>query len=154
MRKAELLSTTAAPFSTASGPISRLTPLPAQINTRSTSPRSSGVASSTVRSSPKDVSFLPQDRSDAHRRTPVAGKVPLFEYGEKDRAYRPGRTDHRDSTAAHCSSHPTQHRNDTANTLPIPALQRRDVPSAGHIAIPALASKTNQISGQALPAVQ
>ena len=75
MRNAELLSTTAAPFSTASGPISRLMPLPAHTNTRSTSPRSSGVAFSTVRSSPSTVSFLPQDRSEAHRRTCVAGKL-------------------------------------------------------------------------------
>ena len=66
------------------GASSRLTPLPAAMNTMSTSEKSSGVGSSTVSRWPLSAISLPTERSDAHRSDLADRKAPLLEDAEED----------------------------------------------------------------------
>ena len=74
MRKAEVLSTTTAPASTAAGANRRLRLPPAEDSTRSMPSKDSAVSSCTVRLSPRKSMRRPAERLEASSRSSFTGK--------------------------------------------------------------------------------
>src|SRR6185437_427779 len=74
IRKAEELSTTTAPCSTASGPKRLEVPPPAEKSATSTPRKLSSFSSRTASGSPRKGSVLPAERAEAKRRSSERGK--------------------------------------------------------------------------------